>query len=174
MIRTTFATSPRRGRVLVAKALVIGGATFVAGLVATVAAFVLSQPQFRKNGYEPPAYPHVELTDGPVLRAVVGGALFLAVLAVFSLGVGAILRRSAGAIALLIAIFIVPQIIVGGLPLNVALWVGRVTPVAGIAIMQTTKRWDTAIAPWPGLAVLAGYALLAMVAAVWLVRRRDA
>ena len=174
MIRTTFAASPRRGRVLVAKALVIGLVTFVAGLAATAGAFLLSQPQFRANGYRPPAYPYVHLFDGVVMRAVVGGALFLALLAVLSLGIGAILRRSAGAIALLIAIFIVPQILFGGLPLNVALWVGRVTPVAGLAIMQTTKRWDTAIDPWPGLGVLAGYAALAMGVAIWQVRRRDA
>jgi hypothetical protein len=158
----------------VAKALVIGTTTFVAGLIACVGAFALSQPQLRSSGYAPPAYPYVSLSDAHVLRAVVGGALFLTALAVLSLGVGAILRRSAGAITLLVAIFIVPQIIVGGLPLNVALWVGRVTPVAGLAVMQTRQRWDTAIAPWPGLAVLAGYAVLAMAVAVWQVRRRDA
>lgn len=47
---------------------------------------------------EPPAYPHPSLSDGPVLRAVIGTALFLAVLAVLSLGIGMVMRRSARAV----------------------------------------------------------------------------
>jgi ABC-type transport system involved in multi-copper enzyme maturation permease subunit len=173
-IRTTFMASPRRGRVLVAKAVVIGAVTFIAGLVASAGAFTVANRVAAGRGYSPPAYPHLSLADGPVLRAVVGSALLLGLMAVFSLALGAIFRRSAGAITLVIMLMVVPQIVLTAVPLTVALWVGRVTPIAGLAIQQTRVRWDTAIAPWSGLAVFAGYAVATLAVAIWQIRRRDA
>ena len=174
MIRTTFIASPRRGRVLVAKSVVIGTVTFVAGLVASIGAFQLAHSIQRTRGFTPPAYPYVSLADGPVLRAVVGTALLLGLLAVFSLALGAIFRRSASAITLVILLMVIPQIVVTALPLSIALWIGRVTPIAGLAIQQTRVRWDTATTPWTGLGVFAAYTVAALAVAIWQVRRRDA
>jgi ABC-type transport system involved in multi-copper enzyme maturation permease subunit len=181
MIRTTFAASPRRGRVLVAKATVLGVATFVVGLVASLLAFFVTQPILRSNGFGPPAYPVPSLADGPVLRAVVGAALFLTLVAVLSLGVGAILRRSGGAITAVVAAFIPLLILVGGLPLTAAQWVMRTTPAAGLSVLQTIDvDHDATAEPWSmapplaGLGVLAAYTAAALAVAVWLVRRRDA
>jgi ABC-type transport system involved in multi-copper enzyme maturation permease subunit/regulation of enolase protein 1 (concanavalin A-like superfamily) len=175
LIRTTFAASPRRGRVLAAKAVVLGTVVFVVGLVASFAAFLLAQPGLRRHGFEPPAYPHPSLTDPNVLRALIGTALFLAVLAVFSLGVGSILRRSARAITLVVGLVLVPQIVASFIPsFAVERWINRITPVAGLAIQHTRVRFDTAISPWAGFAVLCGWAAVAMALAVWQVRRRDA
>lgn len=181
MIRTTFAASPRRGRVLAAKAIVIGAATFLVGLVATVTAFLVSQPVLRGNGFGPPAYPAVSLADGPVLRAVVGGAVLLGLVAVFSLGLGAILRRGAGAIAAVVMLLMVPVIIEGGLPLAVAQWLIRSTPAAGFAILQTqpVDQARRIVAPdmadpLPGLGVVALYAAASLAVAYWRLRRRDA
>jgi hypothetical protein len=174
LIRTTFAASPRRGRVLAAKAVVLGTSVFVAGLVASVCAFLIGQHILRGNGFDAPAYPRLSLTDGVVLRAVVGTALVLSLLAVFGLGLGSLLRRTAGAITLAIALVVVPQIVGGTLSLDTERWVHRLTPSAGLAIQQTRERFDTAIGPWAGLGVLASYVAVTMVAAIWFVRRRDA
>jgi ABC-type transport system involved in multi-copper enzyme maturation permease subunit/regulation of enolase protein 1 (concanavalin A-like superfamily) len=175
IVRTTFAASPRRGRVLAAKAVVVGAIVFVTGLVATFAAFLLAQPGLRRHGFQPPAYPHPSLADPTVLRALVGTALFLAVLAVFSLGVGSIMRRSARAISLVVGLVLVPQIVASFIPsFTVERWINRLTPVAGLAIQHTRVRFDTAISPWGGFAVLCGYAVVAMAVAIWQVRRRDA
>jgi hypothetical protein len=144
---------------------------FVAGLAASLVAFFLAQPIQRSRGFEPPSYPHPSLSDGPVLRAVVGTALFLAVLALFSLGAGAILRRTAGAITLVIGLVVVPQLVTSVLSVDATRWVQRVTPIAGLAIQQTRHRVDTAIAPWAGLGVLCAYAAVALAAALWLLRR---
>jgi ABC-type transport system involved in multi-copper enzyme maturation permease subunit len=173
-IRTTFAASPRRARVLVAKALVLGGSVFLAGLFASVIAFLIGQRNMRRHGYEPPAYPYVSLTDGPALRAIIGSALFLAVLAVFSLGIGTIRRRTVGAIVVVLALVVVPQILAPVMSLNAEVWINRLTPVAGLAIQRTTERFDDAIAPWAGLAVLAAYAAVAFGFALWQLRKRDA
>ncbi len=174
LIRTTFAASPRRGRVLGAKAVVVGVSVFAVGLIASVAAFFLSQPIQRGNGFAPPAYPSPSLADAPVLRAVVGTALFLAVLALFSLGVGAILRRTAGAIAFVIGLVVVPQVVASVLSVDATTWVQRITPIAGLAIQQTRHRFDTAIGPWAGFGVLCAYAAVALGVGFLLLRRRDA
>ncbi|MEN3270609.1 ABC transporter permease subunit [Pseudonocardia sp.] len=169
MIRSTFTAGPRRGRVLAAKAVVLGATTFVAGLVASFGAFLLANPILHSNGFTAPS-----LSDGPVLRAIVGTAALMAVVAVLALGVGVILRHSAGAITVVVLLLFVPQILASGLPLSAALWLGRITPAAGFAIQQTVERYDSAISPWAGFGVLCAYTAAALAAAYWLLRRRDA
>jgi ABC-2 family transporter protein len=164
-IRITLAASPRRGRVLAAKAVVIAAVTFAAGLVASFASILLAGPLL-------PSTP--SLLDGPVLRAVVGTAALLSVVAVLSLAVATIVRRGGAAITIVLLALLVPQIVATGLPLSVALWLGRVTPAAGFAIQETVHRYDTAIAPPAGFAVLCGYAALALAVASWRLRERDA
>jgi hypothetical protein len=173
LIRASFAAVPRRGRVVIAKAIVVGGAGLVAGIVACVSSFLLAQPVLHGNGYVAPAYPPLALTDATVLRAVLGGAAFLALLALFSLGVGAIVGRTAGAISVALGFVLLPAILVGALPVDVGQWVTRLTPSAGLAIIETVPHDDTAIGPWAGLGVTAAYAAAALVVALWLTRRRD-
>ncbi|MFI0450089.1 ABC transporter permease subunit [Actinomadura sp. 6N118] len=186
MIRTSFAASPRRGRVLAAKAVVIGAVTFATGLVAAVILFFVSQPVLRSSGFGPPAFPEPSLTEPPVMRAVAGTALFLALVAVFSLGVGTILRRSAGAIAGIITLLVLPTIIASALPISAATWMMRLTPGAGLSIQQTRTNYPQVESvcipedgcyysePWAGIGVLAAYTAVALGLAYWLLRRRDA
>jgi hypothetical protein len=155
--------------VLAAKALVLGAAALAAGAAAGFGAFLLSAPVLRSNGVDP-----ASLADGPVLRAVAGTAALVAVVAVFSLGVATILRRSAAAITLVLLLLLLPQLLATGLPLSAARWLERLTPAAGFAIQQTVPRYDTAIGPWTGFGVLCGYAAAALALALWLLRRRDA
>jgi hypothetical protein len=173
MIRTTFAASPGRGRVLAAKAIVLGGATFGAGLVASVVAFLVSQRSLRSVP-RTPGLPELSLADPTVLRAVVGTAVLLALVAVLSLAVATIARHTAVAIPLVILPLLVPSIVSTGLPLSVANWLTRLTPAAGFAVQQTIERYDTAIAPLVGLGVLAAYAAGALGVATVLLRRWDA
>ncbi|WP_433461371.1 ABC transporter permease subunit [Spirillospora sp. CA-128828] len=169
MLRTTFAASPRRGRVLAAKAVVVGLASLAAGLVAAFGAMLLAGPLQRSHGMNVPS-----LSDGAVLRAVIGTAALLAVIAVFSMAVAVIVRRSAPAISIVLLLLLVPQIVATGLPLSAARWLERLTPAAGFAIQQTVTRFDQAIGPWAGFGVLCAYAAAALASAMWLVRRRDA
>ncbi|GIG87150.1 ABC transporter permease subunit [Plantactinospora endophytica] len=186
MIRTTFAASPRRGRVVLAKAVVLAGVTFVVGLVTCATAFLVSQPGQRESGFVAPLFPDRSLTDWPVLRAVVGTALVLALVAVLSLALGTVLRRSAGAITVVVLLMVLPQMVAGALPLTAARWMMRLLPSAGFSIQQTNPRYEHVASvclpeagcvpdsPWLGLAVLTGYVAVAVAAACWLVRRRDA
>jgi hypothetical protein len=175
VIRTTFAASPRRGRVLAAKAIVLGGATFAAGLVATFAAFFVARPLQVGSGYGPPGYPIPELTDWPVFRAVVGAAGLLALLALFGLGVGMVVRRAAGAIALVVALVLVP-IVLSGLvaSLTVAQWISRLTPAAGMAMSQNGESAEAVLSPAAGFWVTCGFVAAALAVAGWRMRHRDA
>ncbi|NVI91937.1 ABC transporter permease subunit [Actinomadura sp. BRA 177] len=169
MLRTTFAASPRRGRVLAAKAVVAGLASPAAGLAAAFGAVLLAGPVLRSHGLAPPP-----VSDGAVLRAVFGTAALLAVVAVFSLAVAVIVRRSAPAITIVLLLLLVPQIVATGLPLAAARWLERLTPAAGFAIQRTIPRFDEAIGPWAGFGVLCAYTAAALPLAAWALRKRDA
>lgn len=180
MIRTTFAATPRRGSVLAAKAVVISGITFVVGLAATVTAYVITQPILRDNGFAPPAYPPESLFDLSVLRAIIGSAAFLAVLAVFGLGVGMALRHSAGAITTVIGLVMLPMFVAILLPVTAAKWLMLLTPTGGFAMQRAkpptpelVEPWAM-IGPWQGFGVTCAYAVVALGVAYWRLRRQDA
>jgi len=183
LIRTTLTASPRRGRALAAKAIVLGCVTFVAGLAAAGVAFWIVGRIRRDNGNVVLTVP--SLTE---LRVVVGTAALLAVAAVLALAVGTVLRRSAGAVAAVIVLIVLPYIlaVASVLPVGPAQWALRLTPAAGFAIQQSIRQYAQVsgtytpatgyfpLAPWAGFAVLCGWTALALGLAVVLIRRRDA
>lgn len=180
MIRTSFAAAPARAPVLAAKAVVLGGATFVLGLIAALVAFYVTQPILRDHGFRPPLFPAPSLTEPRVLRAVVGAAVFLTLLALLGLGAGAVLRRGAAAIATVIALTLVPLFVGSVVPVAAAKTLMLITPAGGFALQRAKPPTEwlvdpwAMISPWAGLAVLATYAVVALVAGGVLMRRRDA
>jgi ABC-type transport system involved in multi-copper enzyme maturation permease subunit len=177
LIRTTFAASPRRGRVLAAKAAVAGSVTFAAGAIATVSAELITRHVLAANGSY--LFPQSWLA---LARVITGTGLFLGLAAVLSVALGMMLRRSAVTVAAGFALLVLPGIL-GSQSGN---WLMRVTPTAAFAIQATLPRSSLVssvytppngyfpVSPWAGLAVLAGYAAVALAAAMWLLRRRDA
>lgn len=177
MIRSTLAAVPRRSAVLAAKATVVGALCLAAGLVASLAAFLVSQPVLHGNGFVPEqGYPLVSLTDEPALRAVVGSGLYLALVGLLSLGIGMILRHTAAAMTTVFALLLVPFIAALLLPEHPRELVQRYSPMtAGLAIQRTVERLDSVpIGVWAGLGVLACWAAAALVGAFVVINRRDA
>ena len=177
MIRTTFAANPRRRTVLVAKIAVVTGVVLAAGLATSVACFQVGQWILRGNGFDyDGGYPAVTLADGDALRAVLGTAAYLGLLAIFSAGVGAIFRHTAAAITVVLAAVLAPVIMIGFLPEGIAAQVERTLLMgAGLAIQQTVDRPDNIqLSPAGGLAVVAAYAFVSVLLALVLVARRDA
>ena len=182
LIRTSLAASPRRGRLLAAKAVVLGGVSFVVGLVAAAA----SVPAVTALEHSKGMYVFHASAQAQV-RMVVGTAALLAVAAVLALGVATIVRRGAAAVAAVIVVIVVPYILATAsvLPAGAAEWLTRVTPAAAFAVQQTVKPWSQVVAvytpstgyyplsPWLGLAVLVLYAAAAYVLAHRLLKRRD-
>ena len=186
MIRTTLAASPRRGRVLAAKAIVIGSVTFVAGLAGAAVAFVFAERKLTALGWTPPVWHDWALTSQVGVRVVLGTAALIAVTALLALAAGAILRRSAGAITAVIGLVIVPLVLAVILPTGPAVWLLRYTPAAAFGLQTSTLRYPQVttgctpyhgcypLAPWTGFAVMCAWAVLALGVAAVLLRRRDA
>jgi hypothetical protein len=186
MIRTTFAASPRRGRVLAAKALVIGTVAFVAGLAGAAVALVAAGHKLSANGWATSVFPAWPLLSAHGLQMVVGTAGLFALTAILAVAAGATMRRSAGAVAAVIGIMIVPLILGTLLPMTPAQWLLRLTPAAAFSVQQGTQSYPQVshaclpyngclpLSPWHGFAVLAGWAILALAAAILVLRRRDA
>ena len=175
MIRTTFAATPRRHHVLLAKAVVVGGLVLVTGLLASVIAYLIGSTLLSQNGYTTDNGYHLT-TFGTELRAIAGTAVYLAVIALFSLGVTALLRHTAAAISVVFAVLWVPLIVISMLPMDVGLKLGRFSPMlAGLSIQRSADSVDAIpIAPGVGLLVACAYAAAALAAGIWLVARRDA
>ena len=177
MIRTTFAVNPRRRTVLSAKTAIVGGVILLAGLATSVACFQIGQWILRGNGFNyEGGYPAITLADHEALRAVLGTGVYLGLLAVFALGVGATLRHTADAITVVLAALLAPVIALNFLPEGIADWVEKSCLMgAGLAIQQTVVRDDNIpLSPAGGLAVAAADAVVALVVALWTIGRRDA
>jgi ABC-type transport system involved in multi-copper enzyme maturation permease subunit len=183
LIRTTLAASPRRGRVLAAKAIVIGAVAFLVGLIAAAIAVPLGHHLAQANSHQ--VFPVGTATE---VRMILGTAALLAVAAVAALAMGTMLRRSAGAVTVVIVAIVLPYILATAslLPLGAGQWLLRVTPAAAFAVQQSLVQYPQVVgdyapangyyplAPWAGFAVLCGWTALALGVAAVLLRRRDA
>jgi ABC-type transport system involved in multi-copper enzyme maturation permease subunit len=182
LIRTSLAASPRRGRLLAAKAVVIGLVTFLLGSAAVAVAAIAGSQISRGGGTY--VLPIGWLTEA---RVILGTGAMLAVAAVLALSIGTVLRRSVAAVAAVIVAIVLPYIlgVSGVLPASTSEWILRVTPAAGFAIEQSVPQYQQVVGhyappdyfplgPWSGFAVLCAYAAVALALAAWLLRRRDA
>ena len=184
LIRTTLAAAPARGRVLAAKAMVIGGVTFVAGVIGAAPVIPAGTRLLHSHGNY--VFPMSALTE---VRLVAGTAALLAITAVLALAAGTILRNAAGAITAVVALTVVAyffSVPLAVLPAGAADWLLRVTPAAGFAIQQyvpaypqvnnvyTPQHGYFPLAPWAGFGVLCLWAAAALCLATVLLRRRDA
>lgn len=186
MIRWTLTASPRRGRVLTAKAIVIGGVSFVTGLIGSAIAFPITESKLQSEGWNAPFYHMVPLTSAVGLRVVVGTAALLAVVAVLAIAVGALLRRSAGTITTVIGLVIFPLVLALTLPHGPASWLLKVTPAAAFGLQQALPHYSQAptaclpyngcypLSPWAGFLVLCAWAAVALGVAMLVLRSRDA
>lgn len=168
MIRATLSAVPRRRLVLGAKALVFAATALVVGTVSSVAAYftfqaILSDDSMRSS-----------IGDPGVLRAVTGGGLYLAVLGLLGLGLGAIIRSGAGTIAALFGLLFVPSILVDLLPYSWQTTIGRYLPMeAGSQIFIAVHHDAHSLGAWAGFGVFSLYAAVALGIGFLLITRRD-
>lgn len=171
MIRSTLTAVPARTPALAAKAIVLFVTTFVVGVVATLAAFVVTSVVFAGADVS------VSLTDPGVFLPLLGAALYLALIAVFALAVGTIIRSSAGGIAAVLGLILLLPTVLQLIP---AEWPAEVIPyligTAGMGIFGSTSAWPAGdeLGAWVSLFVVLGWVVAASAGAVALLKRRDA
>jgi ABC-2 type transport system permease protein len=170
-IRATLAAVPQRRLVLAAKAAVFGAVAAAIGILSCVVSFLLGQAIFARKGIQ------AHLGDPAVARSVIGAGLYLAVLGLLALGLGTLIRRTAGAIATVVGLVIILPVLAEGLPTAWQDAVTRYLPsTAGQAIIGRTKFTPPGhlLSPWVGFAVFCAYAAAALIAAAITLERRDA
>ncbi|MEU2876474.1 MULTISPECIES: ABC transporter permease [unclassified Streptomyces] len=168
MIRTSLAAVPRRGAFLASKVAVATGLALLVGMATAFAAFFLGQamlgPQLRTT------------LDAPgVLRAVVGGGLYMTLIAVFSMGVAVMLRSPMLSLGVLMPFFFLVSNILANV--SATRKIGQYLPdQAGSRIMRVLPRVgdDTPYGPWGGLGIMVLWVLAALAGGYALLRRRDA
>ncbi|MDX6392878.1 MAG: type transport system permease protein [Streptosporangiaceae bacterium] len=170
MIRTSLAAAPRRGTLFAAKAVVFAVVSLITGLVASFASFFIGQAILSSK------HLNTTLSQPHVLRAVIGGGLFLAVCGLLSFGLGAVLRHTAAAITASIGLLFVILILSNFLPQTWQVHVDKWIPFnAGSQIWSVvTDPSAHMFSAWTGFGVFAAYAAIAIAAGLILFRRRDA
>jgi ABC-2 type transport system permease protein len=176
LIRSTFAATPQRGRVLAAKAVLFGACSLVAATAIVLAAFATGQGMLA--GRAPHAglrAPTAGLGDPGVLGHVMGGALYLTLAGLFGLFLGAVARNTAVTVSALFGVFLVLPILAGRLPQD-ALWrhtVPYLPSNLGISLWVHTPDPHFA-GQWQAAVGLAAYVALLAAAGTVQLRGRDA
>ena len=169
MIRSSLLAVPRRLPVLWAKLIVFALVTFVLMLIASLISFLVVQSIVTQH--------HLQhsLSSPGALRTVIGAALFLTVLSVLCLGLGTILRNTAGGIAVFVGLLFVLPGISAILPSSVNDAISPYLPLnAGTTVASHTFDNSHHLGVWGGFALFCGYAALAVVLGVITITRRDA
>ena len=168
MIRSSLCAVPRRLPVLGAKAVVFAVVTFVISLPSIFVAFLVGQSILSQKHIE------VSISHPGVLRALIGAALFLAVMGLLGLGLGAIVRTTAGGISALVAIvFVIPPILDLALPTSWFNAISGYLPMNAGGALWTIDPGSHTLSPWAGFAVLCAYAAVSLAIGAALLRHRD-
>lgn len=176
-IRSSIAAVPRRLPVLWSKAIIIVGAVVAVSVVALPLSWLASKPFLDRAGIT------LDLGADQTLRVLAGGSLYLGAIALFAFAVGALLRHSAGALALILGLLLVLENVFAALPFRFFEVISPFLPsTAGSRIMlddqsiaERNAMIDGAhLTAWQGYGVLLVWVVVLFTVAAVLMRRRDA
>jgi ABC-2 type transport system permease protein len=168
MIRASLLAVPKRLPMLAAKSVVFGLLILVLGIAVSFVSFFIGAAILHSKA-------PVEIGDPGVLRAVIGGGLYLAMLGLFSLAIGAILRHTAAAITGVIGFVLVLSPLAQLLPGSIGDHIHAYLPAeAGQLIAKAHQAKGDLLTPWQGYGVFAIWTVLLLAVGLVLLRRRDA
>ena len=168
MIRATFAAVPRRSLVLAAKAAVLGAVTLAVGEISAFAAFLAGQAAL------PAPAPLAALGQPGVLRAVLLAGAYPSLIAVIGLGIGALVRHTAGAIGILVGVLFVLPLLLATLGDSVQNTSQNFLPHPMANSMTAVKPFAHTLPPGLLFGLLCAYAIAALAVGAWALSRRDA
>jgi ABC-2 type transport system permease protein len=168
MIRTTLTAVPQRRVVIAIKGLVYLIAIFVLSEVMSFASFALGQAILHGK------QAGVSLSDPNVLRVVFGVGLYLTAVGLLAFGLGALVRRTAGALAAFFGVLFLPSALIDLLPSSWHATAMKFAPVNAGTQIANTHRVHDMFGPWQGLGVFTLYGAVIVLGALFLLGRRDA
>ncbi len=175
MIRSTFAASPDRLRPLGAKALVVVAMAVVTSAVGVALSWLATL------GFQSSLGVHIDLADADTRRILLGVPLYLATIALFGFAIGALLRRTAGAMAVVLGLLLVVEPLIANIPVKALEAIspflpgtagGRLLAPSDQLAIDLPHRVD--LGPWQGYAVLVAWTVLLLAIGALAVRKRDA
>ncbi|HSO90451.1 MAG TPA: ABC transporter permease subunit [Arthrobacter sp.] len=168
MIKSSLAAVPKRLPMLAAKAIVVFVATYLVGLGSILGSYLVASPILAQRDIG------ASLAEPELLRGLFAGPLFLALIAVFALGLGTIFRSTAGGIATALGILLVLPIVLALIP---AEWAVTATPYlignAGPEIVSPSG-FSAIEEGWQNLLIVIGWVAVSTVIGAVLLKRRDA
>ena len=177
MVRSTLTTVPRRLPALWAKALVLVGVTTMTVVVAEALSWAVSLPTLRANQAT------LALGDPETLRILLGGVLYLAGIALLAFGIGALVRVTSGALATVLGLLLVVEVLFRTLPVELFRQISPFLPATAghqLVVTGTSIEADRAASsapvldPWAGFAVMAAWVLVVLTLAAVRLKQRDA
>jgi len=167
-IRASLLAVPKRIPMLAAKAVVWAVVDLVVSAVTVFVVFFLSTAIYR-------SHVSITLSTPGVLKATIGGILYLLVLGLFAMAIGGLVRHTAAAIVTVIGLAIVVPPLISLIPGTIANHVhGYLPTVAGLLVAQTRQESGDVLSGWQGFGVFCAWTVVLLVACGWLLRRRDA
>ncbi len=167
MIRSTLSTSPTRLPALLAKGLVVVVVAWATGLVATIASWAVTYPVLGSEH-------RLDLGDAVNQRILLGTPLYLAAIALLAYGIGAMLRHSAAALATVLGLLLVVEVLFASIPWDVLTKAQPYLPMSAGSQLVMTGFPDAVLSPWEGYGVLVAWGVVALAGAAVLLKRRDA
>ena len=176
MIRVTLAATPRRARMLGAKALNIAGLALITGVPIVAGCLIAGRLLLPAAGLDPAhGYALISIAHGPTLRAAVGSVLYLGLIALMSLGVGAVFRDTAVSTGVVLGMLYLPPLLADLVSGPWRRHIQQIAPMsAGLAIQATRNIRSLPVPPWTGLSILAAWAAGMLLVGVALLKVRDA
>jgi ABC-2 type transport system permease protein len=168
MIRASLAAMPQRGRWITAKFLVFTMVAIVVGQIGTFSSFGIGQAVLASQ------HIGVSLSTPGALRSVVVTGLYVALVGVLGAALGLLIKHTAGALSTLLGILFVLPVLLGVLPAHAAESVRRFLPESIGEQAATVSQISDRLAPWTGIGVMVGYAVVLFALGLFLLRRRDA
>lgn len=169
MIRSSLGAVPQRGTFMVAKIAVSTVVVLVVGMATSFVSFFLGQALLGEYA--------TSIGEENVLRAVIGGGLYMTLMALFSMGVAFLLRSPLLAFAILMPFFFLVSNILGAV--EATRDVGMYLPdQAGSMIMSVVEgsmgSGDRPYGPWGGLLIMVAWVVAALLAGFVTLKKRDA
>jgi ABC-2 type transport system permease protein len=167
-IRSSLLAVPHRVSMLLAKAAVWAALDLVISAITVFVTFFITTAIL--HDHVP-----ISFSEPGVTRAVLGAILYLVVLGLFALSIGGLIRHTAGAISVVIALVIVVPPLVSLIPGTIANHVhGYLPTVAGVLVAQTSQQSGDVLSGWQGFGVFCIWTAVLMTACGWLLVKRDA
>lgn len=175
MIRSTLTAVPARQPALAAKAVLVAAVGFVLGVVGVSLSYVASYPLLGADGA-------ASLSDPQVQRIFWGSGLYLGAVGLLGLGVGAVVRHTAGAVTLVLGVLLLLSTL-WQLLMMTSDWFSKSYAylpstagerIAAPEVTDTVPDAPQVLAPWAGFGVFLAYIAMTLVLAAVLLRKRDA